>query len=154
MLDAVGFTGAGRKELAANYADYANGAHQELFFAPHSRNPRNSRLIQNLELISAWPRTIDSQRDPRRPHFDRHKADWPAVGSIWPLPATRGCTRHHNPEHRRRTLPATAATIRALHLSPRQNHQSGSWHEEPDPQESHIARVPPRGTPVSGRRSV
>ena len=34
-----------KKELAANYADYANGAHQELFFAPHSRNRRNSRLI-------------------------------------------------------------------------------------------------------------
>src|SRR3989454_12063735 len=29
--------------LAADYANYANGAHQELFFAPHSRNSRNPR---------------------------------------------------------------------------------------------------------------
>src|SRR6266446_2619188 len=33
------------KELAADYADYANGAQKTILDAPHSRNPRNSRLI-------------------------------------------------------------------------------------------------------------
>src|SRR2546427_4242028 len=35
----------GKKELAANYADYANGAQKTILDAPHSRNRRNSRLI-------------------------------------------------------------------------------------------------------------
>jgi len=34
-----------KKELAANYADYANGAQKTILDAPHSRNRRNSRLI-------------------------------------------------------------------------------------------------------------
>src|SRR6267142_1210532 len=55
MLDAVGFTGAGRKELAANYADYANGAHKKILDAPHSRNPRNSRLILFFPIKQCHP---------------------------------------------------------------------------------------------------
>jgi len=40
-----------QKELATNYANDANGAHQELFFAPHSRHWRNSWLIL---FVSLW----------------------------------------------------------------------------------------------------
>ena len=38
--------GLKKNRLAANYADYANGAQKKnLFNAPHSRNQRNSRLL-------------------------------------------------------------------------------------------------------------
>src|SRR2546426_9922095 len=51
----VGTTKTQRQELAANYADYANGAQETILDAPHSRNRRNSRLI--LAFVSLWFRT-------------------------------------------------------------------------------------------------
>ena len=75
-----------KKELAANYADYANGAHQELFFAPHSRNRRNSRLI--LFCVSQFfsCQQLQQRRRHRFRLFARHEVSH---------------TRNHTPSHQR-----------------------------------------------------